>query len=586
MKKIIIPILLIILIASLSIATPLSVVESKYIDTQDNLGLGDQVFMMTMRGDNSADYTSFVLPSQIEGETSSGEKVGVENGFKLESTITEENCRYTLYDDINMLNTYNYRIEKEGSNVYWWKVSDVQQNCALKGAKIWYDVGLIGVFDVYCLYEENIAGTGKISEGKFEFVSKFTLEDTKGKKISKIIDTTASTDKEIPTTINFYDNNEKIGIIKWIGGSTTGETCPTQDDLISLQRKDGQWITADKFNYIEYQNRYNDLKVIIEEFNQLLYDGDQPSTKQIENLESNINTVNNRANALVQNPTYIMDGSKSSIIEGSTATLNLDRDILVYRPDFQLFLKADFLNLVFLSGKPKITAAGFTNCVEGDTNNEIEVTIQNIGGAKGQFSAGLDCDSGIYLATTQRQITLDKDKSGTLRFPFSIDINTVIDKSCKITVFDTLNTDNKDTKIVESECSPTVFCAPEDKIVCRGVYEYKCINGNWALTGTDNCQGINPDIPDCNNNGVCDASLGESFEKCGGKTIANNDCATCNADGVCDATETVYSCPVDCGTEPPKDYSILYMLSGVLAATGLFFMFRGFGKKDKRSKRK
>jgi hypothetical protein len=581
MKKSIISIILMILISSMVMATPLSVVESKFIDTEDSLGLGDQVFMMTMRGDNSADYTSFVLPSDIEGKTSSGEKVGVEHGFKLESTITEENCRYTLYDDINLLNPNSYSIEKEGNNIYWWKVADVQQNCALKGAKVWYDTGIVGVFDVYCVYENKLAATGKISEGKFEFVSKFTLEDTKGKKISEVIDTTASTDKEIPTTINFYDGNDKIGIIKWIGGSTTGESCPTQDDLISIQRKDGQWITADKFNYIEYQNRYNDLKVVLDEFEELLYAGDQPSSKQIESLESNIETVNDRANKLVQNPTYIQDGSKQSTIEGSTAILNLERDILVYRPDFQLFLKAEFLQLVFLSGKPKITAAGFTNCVEGDTNNEIEVTIQNIGGATGQFSAGLDCDSGIYLATTQRQITLNKEESGTLRFPFSIDISTTLDKSCKVTVFDTLNTDNKDTKTIESECSPTVFCAPEDKIICRGQYEYKCSGGNWALTGSNNCQSSNPDIPDCNNNGVCDASSGESFEKCGGKTIANNDCATCNADGVCDATETVYSCPVDCGIEPPKDYTYLYIASGILGAAGMFFLFRKTGKKKK-----
>lgn len=571
-----------ILMVSLTMAVPLSVIDSKYVSFEDDLLT--PAWSIIVQGDNSADYLLFSNPEEIEGEINDI-PVRAERGFQLKTSIQKESCDYSLTTSPRKNDIYTYNIDQEAEGVQFWQREQYQQNCIERGSILNYlerrFITVWPVYDVYCVYQDRIATTGEVSEGQMNFDAKFELIKDDGTTLTKTISTIAEDEDGIPPVVTFEENGETVAIIRWIGGSVTGEFCPGQDQVFAIQTNQNIWYTGNNDRYIEYNTqRENIVKVAINDmYNKLFNDPSYLlSEDEIFRLKSAINNNNFRAQAALSEE-LIATGAQNI---GSRVSLPLARDHLIYKPQFNMFIKADWLQLVYLIGRPKIVDSGITTCVEGGTDNKAFATVKNEGNALGKFVAGIKCQEGIFITTTERSITLSPGESGTIEFPFSLDLQQDGKKSCVITVVDSTNPNNKDAASVSADCQATIFCSPEGITKCSGNTELICREGQWQATSSDNCKVIT----ECDRDGKCDTDLGESFETCGGKTASENDCATCNFDGVCDATETIYSCPQDCGTVPQKEIPTWVWIAGGLSAAAVIYYGLTRSKKPRKAKRK
>ena len=572
------------ILMGLALATPLSITDSNYI-TFDS-GLAGPAWQIIVRGDNSADYVLFAPAAQITG-TKDNVPVQAKNNFQLSTSIEQELCRYNLYDTVARTDIYKYEVVKEANDQVFWLNSRTIKDCASNPNKNflygWVYTQWTGVAtafrDVYCLYQTKLANAGDVGDGQLNFKAKFTLKQEGSPDITEEINTLASTPGDISSTVNLMQDQTKVAIIKWIGGSTFGEMCPAKDQYVAIQYLNA-WITANKDRYNEYDIQN---KALLDHVNYMKNQQKTyySTTGETQKLQELVTSVNNRAtDVLVPEP--ISTGTETATIDQSTSMLTLPRDHLIYAPDFQIFLSTDYLKLVYLTGRPKITSATFTTCEEGNNANAIKVTVQNIGNTKGQFITNIKCDEGIILGTTTRSITLEPNDIGTITLPFSIALAKDSGKSCAVTVSDSLIIENKDSTVIDMNCKASTVCSTEGITRCipGDNNEYKCTAGQWAITGTKNCANTT-----CNRNNKCEPNLGESFELCGGKTSYNNDCATCNHDTHCDSTETIFSCPTDCTTPPgTKDNTIWWIIGGVAAALIIFFLSEKLGKKKKHKK--
>jgi hypothetical protein len=580
MQKLLLFMIAIILMASAT-AAPLAIVESDYMQFQPNIT--GPAWSIHLRGDNSADYINFIENASIVGDIN-GTAAQAQHSFTLQSTITSESCNYALTDNPTKTDIFEWQLIQEADNIKSGDVEAVFTRCQAKDGlefgftdKEWV-IGLPPVrFDVYCLYKNKVASVGDVSEGTMNFQAKFTLSKDTGETLTSTISTLAKSTTGIPPVVYFKGTDGKtVALIKWVGGVTYGEFCPSQDHVVAVQQEN-TWFTANKDRYTEYMVAYTNFKDYLTDFENTYVENNEVPTKVRQDLQSKVNTMNERSLA-ASTPAIISSGNNIATVKGSTSILDLPRDYLIYAPDFQIFIWADWLKVTYLIGKPKITAAEFTKCAEGATDNTIDVTLQNVGLASGKFEAGIKCESAVNIQATQRSITLQPGESGTLSFPFTASVEKDTKVNCLVTVTDSNYPSFKVSKSISSTCTSTEFCTVENQLICRYSTQYKCVSGNWiAQKNSTACQKNT-----CNNNGVCEAASGESFENCGGIIAAQNDCATCNFDGVCDATESVYSCPEDC---EEKLSSSTWLIIGILTA---FLIFAGYVymKTNKKGRRK
>lgn len=576
-------ILSILLMMSLATATPLGIISNDYADYDGTIG--GSVYQVTVRGDNDASYVVFgsqtALETSVEGET-----VTPQSTFTLTQSIESESCEYNL--QIGGRNPIiQYNIDKIGNDIWFSRVDDLINSCKNEMGGIfawgeWTNVGSVLFQDVYCLKEKDpLAKVGPVSEGKINFQSKFSLKKDSNPAIIKTISTLASNEEGIPTSIAFTDEGKTVGRIRWIGGSTFGEYCPGQDDYVAMQKSNGQWITADKTKF----NEYNDQFVLLQELiDKSIIANDLDPNYEVE-IRRLVDAVNSRGTAAMASKNILYDGGTSTV-SGSKAIIQLPRDHLIYAPDFQIILSTDWLGIVYQTSKPEITDSGFNSCDESASSNSAYATIKNVGNKQATFNVGMACQEGLSLSTTTRSINLAPGASGTVTLPFSLELSADAKKSCTITVADSLNIDQEDRTSISTTCQATSFCSPTGKTECFGAIEKICQDGQWTETDSDAC-----DTTICDRDSKCEAGLGETFEVCGGKLASDNDCATCNFDDHCDATENSYSCASDCGTIKEPISKVWLIIGGVVLAAAVFIGISSIkpknkGRKGSRRKRK
>lgn len=578
------------LVVGLVAAVPLSVDDSKFINFSDDLMAS--AFQVTLRGTPSTDLVTFVPSEQITGTSNSGD-VKAKEGFELRSRIISESCDYPVENDRSKKDIYEYILEKEADNIWFWNYNKHADNCYANNDAIFaFSEKTIldkinPKMDVYCFKKKLKAQTGQLKEGRFNFEQKFTLsKEGSSETVTRTIGSlNALQDRD--QAILMEHNGEPIARIKWIGGGTWGEPCPGQDDLMAVQPQGEDWISTNKEDYTSYNLKRQDIEDLIDEIEETIGgEGKNPTQEQIDNLRSLVDTTNSRAdNAMSPDP--IKYNNNYGEMQGSRVHLELPRSHFLYTPDFNVLVNADWLQVVYLVGKPKIRDFSFSSCSEDFDNNQLEVTVQNVGESDGSFVATVNCQEGIQLENTRSSINLKPGTSGTMTIPFTLNLPKDIEQTCQVTVKDTNNPDNRDTARASTECTATDFCSPDGKQRCAGNDLFECQGGQWQVVES-NSETCNPS--GCDGDGVCEPAQGESFEKCGGEQSPNNDCATCNGDGVCDETETVYSCPGDCGVVPPNEHDIwLYIVAGVLGAIAVFMLIRyvqGLDSKPKNGSKK
>ncbi len=575
MKKILILPVIFLLMVSLVHASTLSITESKYNEIDPNLM--SSAWSLVIRGDNAAEWIAFANPEDIQGEKNDI-PIQAEEGFKLDTEITSESCNYDLYDSASVEDIFSYRLVKERNNIWPWQVDEALDNCKAKDSLLAWHKHIIGFdHDIYCLYRDSEATAGEVGEGIMNFESKFSLSKGNEEPIIKTISSTIRSEEGLPPGVTFKDDNKNVAIINWIGGSTYGEFCPGQDDVLAIQNAEtGEWSTGSKYDYNQYLVKHNDIEDIINIYKE---QDTLPSNIRAE-LDTLVFSNNARAD-LVLEKEHIKLGTNTAKINGANAALDLPRSHYLYLPDFKMLISTSWIKTVYMVGKPQITDSGINNCAEGSPENEIYVTMSNIGASSGHFLVGIKCESGIQVTNPQQSITLKPEESGTLTYTFSLDLPEDAQKSCSITVQDSLDHGNMDTATVSADCTSTSFCENEGATWCVGNVEYTCIGGMTLNTESENC--IVPDK--CNGDGDCDILSGESFEVCGGKTNPKNDCATCNGDGHCDSTETEWSCAQDC-TLAPKPFPWAQIIMGVAGAVLLFLITDKIKSKKQPTKRR
>lgn len=562
MNKSLIYILATILLIGIVSATPLGIIDSKYITT--DLNMGGPVWQMTVRGDNDASYIVFGDKDNITG-TSGTQTVIPANDFTLTQEITSESCEYTLIDTARN-DIYHYDVILMDDNVFFMSKQKFLDQCynSTGGILAWGEFNPLisgGSFqDIYCLKETPVANVGNIQEGKINFNADFSIKKDEQLPITKTVTTLATNANQISSTVDFTEGTKKIAIVRWIGGSTYGEMCPGQDDYVSVQYLN-KWYTADKDKYTLYDEQYKQLKEMVSSIRA----ANKITKLQQKDLRTIVSATNSRGVDAYQQSMITADGMTATM-SGTKAIIQLPRDHLIYAPDFQILISADWLGVVFQTSKPKIIDANFNSCMENQSNS-FYATIQNVGTKTSTFTVGATCQAGISISTTSRNLKLDPGATGTITFPFTIDLENDASKSCTIQVSDQLNLGAEDRKSITTTCSASKICTAEGVKTCAfGEAEMICTRGQWIATGSSLC---NTTI--CNRDSKCDAAKGESFEKCGGKLASNNDCATCNLNSKCDATETEYSCAADCG-EPKAPISIwVYIAGGTLLAALVFY---------------
>ena len=573
MNKSILYILAAFVLMAVVMATPLSIIDSKYITTDTTIG--GPVWQITTRGDNDASYTLFGDKTNITG-TSGTETVTPANNFRLSQDITSESCEYTL-TNTGRNPIEQYSIVKTGTNIFFTAKDKFINDCynSSNGILAWGESGIsLGAFqNIYCLKEDKRANVGSIAEGRINFNAAFNLQKGSETPITQSITTLATNTNQIPTNIVFMNGNTPVARIRWIGGSTFGETCPGQDNYVAIESD--KWYTGDLDSYTLYNEQYT----LIHELAKTIKTSNSATSLQIANIKTYVAAANTRGTAALA-PSSISVDNITATVSGAQATILLPRDHLIYTPDFQILVSANWVGIVYQTSKPKITDAGFNSCNENGSNS-FYVTIQNVGTKDSSFDVGATCQAGISISATSRNIALKAGESGTVTIPFSIDLTSDATKSCTIQVSDRGNIAMLDRTSISTSCQASTFCTQAGQKTCFGTTEKICQGGQWIDTGSTTCNTVI-----CNRDTKCDSNKGESFEKCGGKASSNNDCATCNLNKICDATETVYSCPGDCGAPSPATASWIYIIGGILLAGAVFYGLTRIKPKKKHHGRK
>lgn len=471
-------------------STPLSVISSDYLDF--DLGLGGPAWIINMRGDSASEYYIFGNKETITADKK-GEKVNPASNFELNTKLTQQRCEYNLVQT-SRRDIIRYDVKEIGTYWLWNAMDRAQEECINKGGEFaWGESPLLSNplrQKVFCATPVTIGRAGEVQGAKIAFEQEFRLSKEGDSAVYTHKLSTLTDNKEgIPTNIAIRDgSNNVIAQVRWIGGVTFGEWCPTLgNENIAVDSAQGGWRLTSRESHTLYEQKFLELREFINRFDKKIKYQDAQELKIL------FTEVNNRASRAMVASRPV---STPYQIVGSKAVLNIDEGRIIYAPDVQIKLNADWLGIRFREGMPKILAADFYGCSEeAQTRNEINVEIQNVGEGRATFDVGLACQDGIVPDATIRTIDLQVNQKGNVNIPFSLEIDKDTKITCTVTVRDQNNIQNVDRKSVSSDCQATRFCDVEGQKTCFGQLEMICKSGLWVNTGSDACRTIPPPPP-------------------------------------------------------------------------------------------
>jgi len=249
----------------------------------------------------------------------------------------------------------------------------------------------------------------------------------------------------------------------WTGNLVSGSQCPNPlDSMVMGVNQGGNFRITSKSAYDQYDPNQQDLKSCISTaINNGIYYSHTQSV-------SCINEYNNRANNVIQkvNSGPFVNASVTPISTTSgIATLQLPQ--LVQFPTFTLKVKADWIGIVVLVGKPRILSASDIVFSEGDKGYS-RVVIQNIGTATGSFGVSATCNAPFAFTGTTQTIKLAIGATGFVDLPITVSTSgKQVKNTCTVTAQDLNQPSNTDTKTFSATGNPIKICTPLEK---------RCIN--------------------------------------------------------------------------------------------------------------
>jgi hypothetical protein len=487
MKKAIFTLLLLMVLVISTVNAGVTGIIDPSIYTHPELG---KVWKMTITGVDSPDSIIFGNADQIKA-TDAGTPVQPKYDFELKTSVEEEKCSYpfTINNDRSIT-----KIKLVTSpDLAPWDIQKKYQNCSsTSGYMTAYLVkgGLLDLPDLVCVVKDQVAIGGTVNTPKISFRSKFILTKEGGTPQEFYVSTIGATSlKDIPTFVNLGS----AGQVTWTGYGTTSQiVCPIATTKYAYQEGiTNAWKMGSIDKLTAYQAQWAIFKQKEEEFyNKFTQDCflglvcPYISPLDQQNMQSTVSILNSAADyAMYQDP--LIEG-KLATVSGSSnsgqAVIDLGRDGFTFNPQFTLFLKADYLQIVSLIGKPVITSLSFKACNEDAdyTVNKVIANIRNEGEAESRVQASIACTSGIKPIEVLKGITLGKKGSGTesgsIEFPFTVDIASDTSMECTVKVWDQNWVQNTKQMTASYFCLAHKFCDVGD-FGCQGTSYWSCVNG-------------------------------------------------------------------------------------------------------------
>lgn len=418
MKKIIIPAIAIFLI--LIVGASAGVTSADQINVQTDTIFGSdkgKMWVLNWNGIDSDKIFASISQSELESET--GFKSG--QGFTVEMKSGEEYATYKFISSTDKpIKTYNFHANQKWALTH----KDVLENLAEWGQDNCADYDEDGNIEwirktnyplypalgtIYCAKESDLIGTTTGISSPTEIFSTDWIFTPTGKSSESI---TISNDNNVGQgTSSELGNNV---LIRWQGNLKTGARAQEPHRVLGLH--------SNSFT--------NGWRVIAES----LYDDWQTSLKNDQGMDNCLRRYSSGevsasfcasqssivANAAARQMTtgvfaqpYILDKSFGN------GKMKIDLTERVSIPSFQVFVNADYLELILPIGKPQIISVSVPNFAENAVGT-ITANVKNAGDGRGGFEAGVrSCTKDAEADSIIQTFELDPQETRTLTFRLS-----------------------------------------------------------------------------------------------------------------------------------------------------------------------
>ncbi|MFQ6020840.1 MAG: hypothetical protein ACE5J4_02365 [Candidatus Aenigmatarchaeota archaeon] len=374
--------------------------------------------------------------------------------------------------------------------------------------------------DFYCVWKAKDANVHEFATREVHFKTIITMKTFNPDESYDEETFILTTDPGIACQQDGSGNKVKCGVNGWMGDdvyvSFTGyvqsyEEAPEAKITHYATWVNGKYVPTTKDSY----NNWN------------IYETSGQFESCVDEFWGDIESCVNEYNVYTDNaesPFPYLDGTKYKLemtYNGEPqafGSVNLNKWLLY--PDIMFRIKADWIGVVVPGGKPEIISLSQPTLPSAE--GTIEALIKNIGSGTGTFTVYVEsCDKPGF--TGGGYYTMESLAPGDQGYAYPELTAVCTEKTtatCKVKAFDPVsNLEDVNTTIVI--CDPNIICQPGERRCNENrIEECNSAGSGWSIIKT--CEGTceyRNGIPTCsespcNNNGICEADMGETIENC------------------------------------------------------------------------
>lgn len=266
-------------------------------------------------------------------------------------------------------------------------------------------------------------------------------------------------------------------LIKWKGNLAFGTYLPEYSNFKTVHSNDYGWKIVDEDIYDNY------LDYLETELDDCIFGWARGwNTKDF--CEQEVNVRLNKAQVWTSSTNF-----PENKVDFEDGFFKLDTAEQILVPTFQMFIDADYLEIVISTGRPQITSLSSPIFVEGEPG-KITANVKNIGDGRGDFELRISsCSSGFDPTSIVYPLTLNPGESRSV----DLDISGSSDSTTQTQISGTCTVDFKEkttqrftTKSVSVKYNQQTECNPgnEFKTIVNGVWVVKRCNTDGLTTTT------------------------------------------------------------------------------------------------------